>query len=391
MKNQPADAEYDLLIRAGRVYSGSLPNRLAAADAPLGSRMSGAVAVRGGKIVAMGHELSGTARQVLDFPNGVLLPGLVDLHAHPAHSGSVFGLEPDRYFLARGTTTVLSQGDAGADRLDEYVRETMEGSVTRVRLAINLSRIGESTPGGCFERLEWADVDACVAAVARHRPSIWGIAVNASHHACGPTDPRRILQRALQAAAQTNLPLLYGLRRAEDWPLAQQFERLRPGDVVTYCFRRRPHCIVERGRVLAEVREARARGILFDVGHGTGSFDFVVAEAAIRDGFAPDTISTDLQARHRGQTPQHDLPLVMSKLMAAGMPQDEVFAASTHRPADVLRSGEQFGRLAVGLDADLVVVQAETGTADMTDTSGNQRRGVLLRAVLTLRAGRVIV
>jgi dihydroorotase len=145
-----------------------------------------------------------------------------------------------------------------------------------------------SSPGGCFADLGDLDPEACIRAITEDAGRlIWGVAVNASHHACGPTDPREVLRRALAVAERTGRPLLYGLRRPSDWPLEQQLARLRPGDVVTYCFRREPHCIIEGGRVYPAIREARARGILFDVGHGTASFDFPTAEAALGDGFPP--------------------------------------------------------------------------------------------------------
>jgi dihydroorotase len=147
------------------------------------------------------------------------------------------------------------------------------------------------------------------------------------------------------------------MRRPEDWPLEDQLRLLRPADVVTYCFRRTPHCIIHEGRILAGVRVARERGIQFDVGHGRGSFDFVTAMAALRDGFAPDTISTDLQRGHVGQTPIHDLPLVMSKLRAAGMQDRDVFAAVTSKPAEILRQSHEIGSLKVGSRTSRPVVR----------------------------------
>ena len=268
------------------------------------------------------------------------LSGLVDLHAHPAKSGSVFGVDPDVHMLAQGTTAVGSQGDAGADNIADYVEHTINASSSRVRLAINASKVGESTKSGCFECPEDIDIDACLRAIDLHREHIWAVAVNVSHNACGETDPEFVMDAGLEIAGQANLPLLFGMRRPEDWPLADQLNRLRSGDVVTYCFRRTPHCIVKDGRVLREVQDAKQRGILFDVGHGAGSFDFEVAEMAIADGFTPDTISTDLQLRHLGQSPTHTLPLVMSKLRAVGMEPADIFQAVTSKPAELMKLGE---------------------------------------------------
>lgn len=373
-----SDADFDLLIRAGRV--------LRPTDEDL---QPGAVAVREGRIAAVGAHVPGRARQTFDFPRGTLLPGLIDLHAHPAKSGSVFGIDPDRHMLPSGVTTVLSQGDAGADTLEAYIRETIESSQTRVRLAINLSRIGESTTEGCFAQLEDADVDACLSAIERHREWIWGIAVNAGHHACGETDPREILRRGILVARQAGLPLLYGMRRTTDVPFAEQLAPLRAGDVVTYCYRREPHCIVESGRVHPAIRDARERGVLFDVGHGAASFSFDVAETAIGAGFPPDTISTDMQRKHVTADRRHDLPLVMSKLQAAGMPERHVLQAVTETPARVLRLDDAIGTLPPGPAADLSVLEFSE-PRELVDAHGCVRAGGVWEPRLTIRKGRVV-
>src|SRR5205814_8968543 len=130
-------------------------------------------------------------RITTDDPDGSLLPAPIDLPAPPAGDGSIFGVDPDRTMLPHGTTTVLSQGDAGAWNWPAYRARTIEGSRTRVRLALNLSARGETSSQGCFANLEDIDIDACVRAIKEDGGRlIWGIAVNVSHHACGATDPR---------------------------------------------------------------------------------------------------------------------------------------------------------------------------------------------------------
>jgi dihydroorotase len=358
----------------------------------------GQVVIRDGQIesVELDSDLADqTAREasdgdcVLEFPDGVLLPGLIDLHAHPANSDSVFGVPPDEHMLARGVTTVMSQGDAGAANINRYVEKTICRSRVRVVLAINLSRNGEASEGGCLENLDDANVGECVDAVARHQAHVRAIAVNTSHHACGETDPREVLRRGILAAQETSLPILYGMRRPEDWPLDEQLALLRAGDIVTYCFRREPHCIVQNERVLDCVREARRRGILFDVGHGMGSFSFDVAEAAINDGSPPDTISTDLQSNHVGSIPQHDLPLTMSKLLAAGMAEADIFAAVSSTPAGLLGIDADTGAIMRGRPADLVVLQSQADQV-LCDVHGQARRGVLWTPQLVVRNGSII-
>ncbi len=369
----------DLLIRAGRIVCPAT-----GFDAP------GTVAIRDGRIAAVGRDRPGAPRQIFDFPHAVLLPGLIDLHAHPSRSESRYGLDPDAFCLKRGTTTVLAQGEAGAAGCEAYVRETIAPSATRVRLALNLAMTGEIGPDGCFARLESADVAACIAAIERFGDLIWGIAVNAGHQSCGATDPREVLRRGLEAAARTSRPILYGLRRPEDWPLEDQLRRLRPGDVVTYAYRRTPHCLLEGQRVRPCFHAARQRGVKFDLGHGLASFDFEVAEMALRDGFPPDTISTDLQKGHIGRRPVHDLPLVMSKLLAAGMAESDIFAAATLEPAKILGLAGETGALRVGAAADLTLLQWDPRGSPLTDAVGQTRSGGRWEPAATVRSGNLI-
>jgi dihydroorotase len=367
---------YDLVIRAGRVCCSAT-----GLDGP------GSVAVQGDRIAAAGPEVSARGRKELDFPDAVLLPGLIDLHAHPAIEGSKYGIDPDVHILPRGVTTVLSQGDAGASNWPRYRETIIESARTRVRLAINLAASGESSEGGCFEDMDDVDVDACVGAIEDGGGAIWGIAVNISAIACGENDPEEIMNRALEAAGRTRCPLLFGTRRGPDLSLSKQLEWLRPGDVVTYCYHGDADRIVDAGSVRKEVWEARERGILFDVGHGMKSFDFAVAEAAIADGFLPDTISSDQYLRHVGSHPQHDLPRTMSKLIAVGMSEADAFVRVTARPAEVLGLEGEVGTLAPGACADLAVVRWNPDAAPLTDATGAERAGGCWEPVVTVRAG----
>jgi dihydroorotase len=378
----PPATPVDLLIRAGRLFCAA-----SGLDGP------GAVAVQGDRIVAAGPEVALDARQTLAFPDAVLVPGLVDLHAHPAVEGSKYGIAPDVHLLPRGVTTVLSQGDAGARNWPRYRATTIAASRTRVRLAINLSARGESMPGGCLADPDDLDVDACVAAIEDGGELIWGIAANISPVACGATDPRLIMERLLEAATRTRRPILFGTRRAPDLTLAEQLAWLRPGDVVTYCFNDLEDgrdALVRDGVVREEVWAARARGILFDVGHGMQSFSFPVAEAAIAQGFLPDTISTDQYARHAGSVPQHDLPRTLSKLLAAGMTERDAWERVTQRPAQVLGLAGEVGTLAPGASADLAVVRWNEAALPLRDVNGVARAGGCWEPVLTVRAGQPV-
>ena len=370
--------DFDLLIRAGRMFCAA-----SKFDGP------GAVGLCGDRIVAAGDDVEGSAQQTLDFPDDLLLPGLVDMHAHPALRDSRYGVDPDLEFLPRGVTTVMSQGDAGALNWAAYRREVVEGRRTRVLMALGLSKFGESQQERCFLELDDADVDVCANAVSTGGEAMWGIAFNTAIAAVGDLDPREIMKRGLAAAEACGRPILYGARWEEDWPLADQLELLRPGDVVTYCLNSFTQGMTDHGSVRPCVWEARERGILFDAGHGMRSFSFPVAEAMFAEGFLPDTVSTDQYNKHVGSEPQHDLPRTLSKLIAAGMEETDAFERSTARPAQHLGLGGEVGTLAVGACADIAVLHWDDAAAPLMDVHGEQRPGGCWEAIQTVRAGRL--
>ena len=349
------------------------------------------LAIRDGQIVALGSQLQISADHHIQLPHDtVLLPGLIDIHAHPARSGSIYGVDPDQQMLPFGVTSVLSQGDAGSRTIDTFVKETIRASQTRVKLAINISSVGESTAEGCLSDPSWFDPDACLAAIERHQEDVTAVAVNASRAACGDQDPRPILTAAIEVARAAGLPLLYGMRPDQERSFQDQLEKLRPGDLVTYTFRRTPHCILtSKGALHPAVVAARQRGILFDVGHGCASFDFDVARRAIDQGFLPDTISTDLQQGHLAHPTAHTLPRVMAKLQAAGMELEAIMRAVTGRPAQYLADPHVPGSLKVGSPADLCALRWATEPAPLTDTSGTTIEGRVPTALLVVCRGKV--
>ena len=372
--------ETDLLIHARRVL-----------DPVEGFLDDIQLAVQDGHIAGIGPRLGTSAREHIRLPDdAILTPGLIDIHAHPACSGSVFGVDPDQHLLPHGVTTVLSQGDAGSSTIDAFVKETIQPSRTDVKLAINLSSMGESTATGCLSNPAWIDPDACLVAIRKHPEHVSALAVNASQAACGDQDPRGILPLAVQVAHESGLPLLYGMRPDSEWAFDDQLRQLRPGDLVTYIFRSSPHCIITgEGMVHPAILAARQRGILFDIGHGYSSFDFDVARRSIEQGFVPDTISTDLQKRHLDDPTPHTLLNVMGKLEAAGMDPTAIMRAVTSRPASYLNNPRVPGQLQVGSPADLCALRWATDPSPMTDTSGTTMEGRLPTALLVVCRGEV--
>ena len=378
------NAPVELLVKADRVFS-----------ADLGLDGPGAVAVNEGRIVAAGPDAADRpAQRTIDLGDAVLMPGLVDLHAHPDKrpNGSRYGVDPDKELLARGTTTVLSQGDAGSTDLNAYKASTIGTSRVRILLAINLSRFGEQGDKPSLEDFAALDVERIVRAAARDNGRLWGIAVNTQIAVTGTADPRRILRRAIEASEAADGPLLFGTRKAADVPIDEQLGELRKGDVVTYCFAGGPENVIDdaTGQVRDSVREARERGVIFDIGHGMMSFDWTIAEAAIAQGFAPDTISTDSYNKHLGSDPRHDLPRVLSKLIAAGMPEVDAFKAATWRPAEVLRVTPDIGSFATGALADLCGMRWNPD-GRLADTNGVTRPGGCWEPIFVAHGGDVVV
>jgi dihydroorotase len=378
-----ADTRHDVVIRAGRVHCPTT-----GLDGP------GFVAVDEGRIsrVQLGPSPSSEipTRRYFDLSDGLLLPGLIDLHAHPGEGLSKYGVDPDTHMLARGTTTILSQGDAGASNWREFHDRVVATARMRVILAMNLSAEGESMQHGCFEDLNNVNADACVAAINESGEWVWGIAVNIGQSSCGQNEPREIFRRALDAAERTEKPLLFGARRGYGWALDDQLQRLRPGDIITYCFSGEPESIVRGGRVRDCVWEAQERGVVFDVGHGYQSFDYRIAETALADGFIPDTISTDFYRRHLETETLHDLPLTVSKLVAIGLNPNDAWPRVTSRPAGILGLNAETGAIAEGLCADLSALRWKTDPSPLSDVFGNVRAGGKWEPVLTVRAGEVI-
>ena len=369
----------DLVITAGRVFC-----------ADTGLDGPGGVAIKDGRITASGPDVSGPAIETLDYPDAIVLPGLVDLHAHPAPLSWRWGIDADTMMLRRGSTTVLSQGDAGARTWPEYHDTIVDASETRILMALSPSVIGEYENRGVFINLDEVDVEACVAAIEEDDGHIWGLASNLSDRACGDNDPREVMRRVLTIAGRTGKPILYGTRREPyDWPLSEQLESLRPGDVVTYCFIEPAETLDSGGKVVDALWKARERGVLFDLGLGKGTSDMGAAEASIADGFLPDTVSSDVHNSHLGWDPPHDLPKTISRIMACGLPEKEAFTMSTLRPAHVLGMEGEIGTLAPGAAGDVSVLRWNQEPVPLADTPDGVRRGPALEPVVTIRAGRV--
>jgi dihydroorotase len=349
-------AGYDLVIKGGRVIDPAQKiDRIAD------------VAVQAGKIARIGANLTGA--QTVDATGKLVVPGLIDFHMH---AGDV--KLPPSEVLGTGVTTLLDGGSRGADNMDELV--AIAKSANRMRILINIGRLGNN-PGGRGEFLDGldpADVAKCRSSIERNRQWIVGVKARLSRGVCKDQDVE-VLRRARLVADAVKVPIMIHMGDTAS-PLPKLLAMLRPGDIVTHPYAPPPNGILDdKGRILPEVFAARKRGIRFDFGNGRlEHWTWDVAESALKRGFAPDTISTDLNLTSR--TDQvFDLPTVMSKFLALGMPLAQVIACVTVNAARGLKEFNELGTLRTGTTADITVLSLAQGSFDFVDNYKGMRKG----------------
>jgi dihydroorotase len=377
-----AQQKYDLLLKGGHVVDGR--NRISAVRD---------VAIANGKIAAVQANINpADAFKVVDATGYYVTPGLVDIHVHvyagTGERGSYAGdnsLYPDGFTLRSGVTTVVDAGSSGWRSFDDFKQRIIDRSRTRVLALLNI--VGAGMRGEKFEQ-NLADMEAKPTAdmALRHKDVIVG--VKTAHYAGPEWTP---VERAVEAGTQANIPVMvdFGTNKPER-PLAELVtKKLRPGDIYTHMYSGLRNELDDSGHVNPGMVEGRKRGVIFDVGHGGGSFAWRIAVPAMKQGFLPDSISTDL---HIGSmnAGMKDMLNVMGKFLAMGMPLDDVIVRSTWHPAREIKR-EEFGHLSVGAPADVTVLKLEQGQFGFVDMYGARMRGTQkLTCELTLRDGKVV-
>ncbi|MEE8492159.1 MAG: amidohydrolase/deacetylase family metallohydrolase [Acidimicrobiia bacterium] len=368
---------YDMVIQGGSVV-----------DPSQGLSKELDLAITDGRIVAVEEYLpTADAKNVIDAAGLLVVPGLVDLHVHVFSGVAELAIDADPSCVERGTTTVVDAGSAGSNTIDTFVRHTVDESATRILAFLNISGMGQlDLEIGELEDLRWARVDRAVDAGRRHADVLVGIKVRLSAEIAGPNAVAG-LDRSIDAAEQLGLPVMIHIGNT-DQELGAFLDKLRTGDIVTHAFTGRPPGILDvGGKVIEEAIDARARGVLFDVGHGAGSFSFAIAEQAAEHGFFPDTISSDLH-RLNVEGPVFDLATTLSKYLFLGHLLEEVIAMATSRPAAAIGWEDRLGTLGVGSEADIALLRMEEGPVTLVDALGEERTGrVMLRPEATVRAG----
>ena len=378
----------DLLLKGGRVIDPA-------------NRQDGIadVAVSGDRILRVALAIDPSeAEQVIDASGLLVIPGLLDIHIHSyvnrlnQEEGAFVGsLDADAHFLASGVTTAVDVGTAGADEFAHFRRTVIERAKTRLLALVNICRPGM---GDAEQEVENLDPAAAAEAALAHRDVVVGIKT-AHYWTMLPFDgehpPWVSVERAVEAGRLCDMPVM-----VDFWPRPPErpypdliLEKLRPGDIHTHVFARQFPVIDDCGRVQPYMREARARGTWFDLGHGAASFWFRNAKRAIDDGFVPDSISTDLHAGSIRGTANSMLD-VMSKCLAMGMPLQEVIYRSTVTPARAIRR-PALGTLSPGAEADVALLEVRSGQFSFRDCGdGRIDTDRKLECVLTLRAGKIV-
>lgn len=377
---------YDLILRGGRVID---PARSLDAVAD--------VAFAEGRVAAVGPALAGSAREERDVTGLLVTPGLIDLHTHVYWGGTSLGVDPDAFAVKSALTTLVDAGSAGPGNFAGFRAHVIAPSRVRILAYLHVSFAGifafsrRVMVGESHDVRLMAPRDAVEVALA-NRDTIVGIKVRIGRIASGPSGIGP-LDVALEVADAVGLPLMVHID--EPPPTYEAVvARLRPGDILTHCFRPFPNapCRAD-GTIKPEVLEARARGVLFDVGHGMGSFGWSTARAMAAAGFWPDTISTDIHAMCI-DGPAHDQVTTLSKFLALGLSLPAAVAASTAAPARALRRPD-LGTLAPGAPGEASLLSLRTGRFPLEDVLGGiveapQRlfaEGVLIGGRFTPAAG----
>ena len=377
-----AQARYDLLLQGGHVI-----------DPRNGISAVRDIAVRGGKIAAVAPHLAASdAIKTVSAAGLYVTPGLVDMHEHVyagtgerdsyAGDNSVY---PDEFSFRSGITTVADAGCSGWRNFEDFKQRIIDRAKTRVFAFLNI--VGNGMRGPKFEN-DLTDMQAAPAADMAKRYKGLIVGIKLAHYA-GPG--WTAVERAVEAGTMAGIPVMvdYGPARPERPLYDLLTKKLRPGDVYTHSYSGVRHELTDDGKVNPGMIEGRHRGVIFDVGHGGGSFAWRVAVPAVRQGFFPDSISTDLHVGSMN-TGMKDMLNVMSKFLALGLSLDDVILRSTWNPARQIHH-EELGNLSVGSPADVAALRLETGRFGFTDMYGARLDGSRkLICEMTVHDGRVV-
>ena len=347
---------YDLIIRGARLSDEQVVD----------------IALQDGRIAAIG-KVQGNAQHERDLAGRYYLSaGWIDSHVHCYPKSPIYHDEADAIGVAHGVTTVVDAGSTGAEHIDDFYRLT-RAAQTQVYALINIARTGIVTQNELADMTQ-IDGEAVQQAVARLPDFIVGLKARISSSVVGENGVQPLIKAKAIQQETGGLPLMVHIGNNPP-NLDQIADLLTTGDIITHCFNGKPNRILTpQGELKAAVKQAIARGVKLDVGHGSASFSFEVARAAIAQGILPDTISSDIYCRNRLAGPVHNLAHVMSKFFSVGMTLPQVIDCVTVNAAAGLRL-QRKGQLKIGYDADLTVFSVKEETRPFIDSEGEQVAG----------------
>lgn len=324
------------------------------------------------------------ALKVMDVSGKLVIPGLVDLHAHVYPYGSAIGIPADELIPFQATTTMVSAGDAGANNFAAFRRYVVPQTRTRLYAFVHIANVGLTPfPVAELYNIDFAQVDACAKTVAENADIALGVKVRMSENVIAKhgTEP---LKRAILACERSGTPArimchIGGVDTAQ--LMSDILDLLRPGDVLTHSYSGAPNLsnvftnIVQDGKLLPAALAAKQRGVIFDVGHGGGSFDYTVADVAIQAGAGPDTISSDAHVFSANTPGMPYLTWVMSKFLNLGFSLEQVVTMATAKPASIINRAAKLGTLQIGAPGDVSVLEMVEGPVEFVDTRNNKRQG----------------
>jgi dihydroorotase len=378
---------YDLLISNGHVIDPA-------------SKVDGwfDVAVSHGRVAALLEPQSQCeAKQIVDVQGKYVVPGLIDFHVHVFPGVSHFGIDADPSCLARGVTSVLDFGTAGGLIFDGFRQFVIDNVQTRVFALLHIAGQGLiSSPGtlpglGELHDLRYCNVENVERVVNANRDVIAGIKIRCTANlAENGRNEAEGLELARQAADRVGLPLVV---HSPDSSLSIEhvLSRMKGGDVLTHCFHGKACGLVDAElKLLPAAKEALDRGVLLDVGHGFGSFDFHVARALLEQGVLPHFISSDIHY-YNWHGPVFDLVTTMDKFLHLGMELPDVIRRTTALPASFLKRETELGTLQVGAFADITVLDLQSGEFPLIDAAGRTELGIVrLEPTHVFRSGRPV-
>jgi len=380
--------KFDVLIRGGEVLDPS-------------QRLRGArdIGIKNGVIEAVDSAIAPErALRVIDAKGKLVTPGLIDLHAHTYPYGSAIGIPADELIPAQGTTTAISAGDAGANNFAAFRRFIVGSTRTRLYAFVHIANIGlAGAPVPELYNIDYARTEDAARTIAENADIVIGIKVRMSENVIAKAglEPLKRAIRACELSGVQGAKVMCHIGGVETPQLMSDIlNMLRPRDILTHCYTGAPNLtnqftnIVQDGKLLPAALDAKRRGVHFDVGHGGGSFDYTVAEAAIAQGANPDTISSDIHVFSGNSPGMPYLTWVMSKFLNMGFSLEQVVAMATINAARAIGKMPKLGTLEVGGPGDVTILDVVEGPVEFVDTRNNKRQGkVYLKPAQTVTAG----